>query len=81
MGVLADQDMIMFADSANTIPYWVGMGVEMFYPGTPIASGAKMLGKGAARATRAGAQTVRKPPRRARLRTWQMCRPTFGSCT
>ena len=60
MGVLADQDMIMFADSANTIPYWVGMGVEMFYPGTPIASGAKMLGKGAARATRAGAQTVRK---------------------
>ena len=67
MGVLAEQDMVMFANNANTVPYWVGMGMELPYPTFPVYSGLKAVGKGATAGAQAGAQAARGAAGRLRF--------------
>ena len=60
MGVLADQDVVFLQNNASSVPYFIGLGAEMIYPGAPLVRGTRLAGRAAAKATEAGAGALKR---------------------
>jgi hypothetical protein len=60
MGVLADQDVVFLQNNASSIPYFVGLGAEMIYPGAPLIRGTRLASRAAAKATETGAGVLKR---------------------